>query len=249
MPTLTETLKLPAGVDPTDVAVELQLWGVGTAVTGFEQTNGQTIAGKTKATGAAWSIASIVGNNDIELPTGTTYRVKRSWPGLEEPLVDYITMPTGGGPYRVDQVLTTTPATIPSSAASSEIARYSPGSNSANIAVNGLTFVPVPSATFDIPDLSRPALIFGSVNMQHATVADSILYAGVALSGVTSLSGTVGLATARAGVAGVAVSVSFIGRVPAHSAGTYAVGVNGNSGNVVVVGGPNNITHVVAVQV
>jgi lysophospholipase L1-like esterase len=113
MPALTEDLDLPGNVDPDDVKVTLQLWGDGQPVTGFVDST--TVAGKRRTEGASWSITDVVGNDDI-IPTGTVYRVERTWPGLRDPLVDFIEMPTTGTTWRVDEVLTDEPATIESSA-------------------------------------------------------------------------------------------------------------------------------------
>lgn len=115
MPTLTETIKLPGGVDPSKVTATLQLWAVGESTHGFE--GGISIGGARIATGNPWTITNVVGNDDPDLlPQGTVYRVERTWPGLKKPLVDFVEMPSTGGPYRVDQVLADEPATIESSA-------------------------------------------------------------------------------------------------------------------------------------
>lgn len=115
MTTLTEDIELPGGIDPATVTVRLELWGDGEPVTGYETSTGKTIAGPLQRTGNPWSIANVVGNADIDQPAGTVYRVVRTWPGLREPLVDYLDVPISGT-VRVDQCLADPPGAIESSA-------------------------------------------------------------------------------------------------------------------------------------
>jgi hypothetical protein len=112
MTTITEDIDLPDGTDPSSVCVSLQLWGATVPVTGSEQGTGKSIAGVARATGTPWTISNVVGNTAIDAPTGTVYKLTRTWPGLRDPLIDYITVPATGGPYRVDQILTTAPAAV-----------------------------------------------------------------------------------------------------------------------------------------
>lgn len=118
MTTVTEDLDLPDGTDPSSVSVALQLWGDGAAVTGYEQTTMKTIGGVARTSGTPWSITGVVGNSAIDAPVGTVYKLTRTWPGLRDPLVDYLSVPATGGPYRVDQILTDPPAAVTSSALS-----------------------------------------------------------------------------------------------------------------------------------
>lgn len=117
MPTLTEDIDLPGGVEPSTVSVTVQLWGDGEPVTGFELTSDTTIAGPYRAKGNPWTV-DLVGNADIDAPAGTVYRVERTWPGLTEPLVDYVDMPTSAGTYVLGDHLTDPPAAVESSALS-----------------------------------------------------------------------------------------------------------------------------------
>lgn len=116
MTTITEDLDLPDGTDPQLVKVSLELWGAGAPVTGYEQGSGKTIAGAAYASGAPWSITNVVGNSAIDAPAGTVYRLTRTWPGLLEPLVDFLDVPAGSGTFRVDEILTDPPAAVESSA-------------------------------------------------------------------------------------------------------------------------------------
>lgn len=122
MPTLTEDIKLPGNVNPATVKVTVELWGDDEPVTGFETTAGTSIAGPRRVTGNPWSVENLVGNEDIELPTGTVYRVHRTWPGLREPLVDYVTIPSGGGPFKVGDRLVDPPGSLLTAGATAAVA-------------------------------------------------------------------------------------------------------------------------------
>ena len=204
MPTLTEDIALPGGVAQSSVVTTVKLWGVGAAVTGYEQGTAKTIAGVATVTGNPWTLASVVGNTDIDIPTGTTYQVTRSWPNqVDGPLVDYVTMPATGGPYRVDQILALTPATIPSSAASSEVGFFSLASNSSALTVNAITLVAVPTFIIDIPDLSRPVLFHGNLTLQ-SSVSTGLCSAGVGPVGISSIGAALGIGFQMAGPSGAA---------------------------------------------
>ena len=120
MPTLTEEIELPGGVNPDDVRVTVELWGVDQPETGFD--SGVTIGGARRVEGNPWTVTDLVGNAAIDAPAGTVYRVTRTWPGLKQPLVDYVEMPTTGGPYDVGEVLADPPGSIETAALSLHIA-------------------------------------------------------------------------------------------------------------------------------
>src|SRR5688500_18652890 len=79
-----------------DAAGTLDLWD-GTPGDGVAA--GVRRGGPAYAGGAAWSIPNVAAHTAIG-PAATVYRVTRTWPGLDDPLVDYISMPASGGPYR-----------------------------------------------------------------------------------------------------------------------------------------------------
>lgn len=125
MTTVTENVDLPATMDPTAVVVTLEVVGEGGEPLRevYWQSGSRTVAGFSQfalsATGA-WS-QSVVGNADL-LPSGTAYR--RTLTGRQIPVTyEYATVPTTGGPYRWDQILTDAPASITDSALSAHAAQ------------------------------------------------------------------------------------------------------------------------------
>lgn len=171
MPTLTETIKLPGGVDPSTVRTTVELWGAGAAITGFEQTGDVAIGGPRVVTGNPWTVTNLVGNADIELPAGTVYRCTRQWPGLKKPLVDYIVMPTTAGTYQLGDILAEQPASLPSAALTAHAADtalhgggrelvYVEASNTSDLVVSTAgvqTLVPGLQASLVVP--SRPFVV------------------------------------------------------------------------------------------
>ena len=115
MPTLEQDIDTPGGTDPASVNATVQLWGDGTPVTGYQPSTGKTIAGPRRASGPGWSIPSLIGNADL-LPAGTVYRVEEAWPGLSDPLVRYVNLPTTAGPYKVGAIPAEQPASLSSAA-------------------------------------------------------------------------------------------------------------------------------------
>lgn len=117
MTIVTENVDLPGGVDPTGVVATLEVVGVsGDPIREvYDQTAGKTIAGFYQfalSSSATWSV-SLTGNSGIT-PSGTVYR--RTLTGREIPSsFEYGTVPTTGGPYRWDQILTDAPASITAS--------------------------------------------------------------------------------------------------------------------------------------
>lgn len=118
MTTVTENVDLPATMDPTAVVVTLEVVGEGGEPLRevYWQSGSRTVAGFAQfalTASGTWS-ESVVGNADL-LPAGTAYR--RTLTGREIPVTyEYATVPTTGGPYRWDQILTDAPASITSAA-------------------------------------------------------------------------------------------------------------------------------------
>lgn len=120
MTTVTENIDLPAGMNPQAVVVTLELVGEGgdPVREAYWQGGSTTVAGfyQFSMTGSATWSESLVGNDDL-LPAGTVYR--RTITGREIPSTyEYGTVPTSGGPYRWDQILTDAPGTLTDSALS-----------------------------------------------------------------------------------------------------------------------------------
>lgn len=120
MTTVTENVDLPATMDPTAVVVTLEVVGEGGDPLRevYWQSGARTVAGFSQfalTASGTWS-ESVVGNADL-LPAGTAYR--RTLTGREIPVTyEYATVPTTGGPYRWDEILTDAPATVTDSALS-----------------------------------------------------------------------------------------------------------------------------------
>jgi hypothetical protein len=147
----------------------LELWGLDETVAGYKPTSAITVAGRTTVSGGSWSIPDVVGNNDITIPTGTVYRVVRYIQGVDDPLIDFITMPTTGGPYRLDQILTQPPGALTPSGLAAHAAdtglhgggqRIFAANVDANFTTASTSFVDLPgaTATFTVPD--RPFAVF-----------------------------------------------------------------------------------------
>jgi hypothetical protein len=169
MPTLTEAIRNPGDLAPPTTTVTLELWGDTGPIAGYKPTSAVTIAGRTTGSGGTWSIPDVVGNDDITIPAGTVYRVIRHLQGVDEPLIEFIDMPTSGGPYRIDQILTDPPAALTPSglaAHAADTAVHGGGQRifAANVAANfttaSTTYVDLPgaTATFTIP--ARPFAVF-----------------------------------------------------------------------------------------
>jgi len=223
----------------------------GREVRGWKSATDETIVGQVPATvdGAGAYTITLTGNVDIN-PANTRWRRRIFYnPGNGQiPYDDYLVVPTGGGPYQEEDIAQDIVA-LPTPTPSNEVASFNLGASSGTIAVNAVTLPGVPTALLVVPDLTRPVVFLGSVNLQHTTVANAILFAGITTAGDTGFGNAKGLASALAGAAGTAVSCSFVGRIPAHTPGSYQLCVNGPAGNVIVTGGTNSITNCVALAV
>jgi len=177
---------------------------------------------------------SVPGNLDIT-PSGTR------WMRTFGDSTVMLTVPATGTSAE-HTILADPPDPIPVVEPSNESDFFTLGANQVATVVSGFFLVPVPTFIVDVPDLPRPHLLLGCINMSHATVANANLFAGIALVGETAIANAKGYGNLVAGPTGVGVNVSFIGRVPAHSAGSYQVVVNGPAGNITVTGGSNNIS-------
>src|SRR5687767_7908773 len=168
MPTLQETINVPGAVAADDVTVTLELWD-GTPGDGVAA--GVRIGGPAYAYGASWSITNVVANTAIE-PAGTVYRATRTWPGLDDPLADYISMPASGGPYRVDELLTDPPDDLPTLEPTNELDVAEITTNLTLTGFNGFNILPVPGMTVTKPEEDRPCWSRAQVWMEHASAAN-----------------------------------------------------------------------------
>lgn len=159
MPTLTNNEKLPGNVNPATVTATVELWGAGEPVTGYMAAADATIGGPRIATGNPWTITDLIGNADPGLlPAGTVYRALRSWPGLRTPLVDFIAMPSSGGPYSISDIPADPPASLPSAALSSHAADVTLHGNGRRLWVarkTDATFATAVTSPLVVPGWSR----------------------------------------------------------------------------------------------
>lgn len=208
MPTLTEAIRNPGDVTPPATAVTLELWGTTATIHGYKPSSAISVAGATSTVDSdgAWSIANVVGNADITIPTGTVYRVVRHIAGRPDPLTDYISMPTTGGPYRVDELLTDPPGALTPSglaAHAADTALHGGGQRifvanvTSNFTTASTSFVDLPGAsgTFTVP--SRPFVVKGQIPITVETAGQG----GEVriMSGSTMIAWTFIPATAAAG--------------------------------------------------
>ncbi len=127
MTVVQETLDLPGGGAPARVTAVIQLAGEDGApyTAGYCATPDATVVGTQRvdvdpATGA-WSVD--LPGNDIITPAGTVWRVVLSGAGsgiAADPR--FIFVPSSGGPFELEDLLTDPPGTIPSTALATEIA-------------------------------------------------------------------------------------------------------------------------------
>jgi len=117
MTTVNETVNLPGAALANatgQVNVSVALYDGANVVKGFHATSGTTIVSPRTVQldgSAAWSM-NLKPNSEIT-PANTVYR--RIIEGPNFAFTDYITVPASGGPYRVDQILTSPPVVVPSS--------------------------------------------------------------------------------------------------------------------------------------
>lgn len=136
IPTITENLQYPPGVSAKDVAATVALRGNTTDVApgAYVTRSGLSVGGRRRVRfdtpGALGQLKDENGNaltlhpnldagsNDaITTPVGSFYEYRVTFPGRPD-WVRYLSIPDTAGPFRVDQVLVSSPATIPSQATS-----------------------------------------------------------------------------------------------------------------------------------
>jgi lysophospholipase L1-like esterase len=116
---ITETINLPGSSIPRSALVHVYLCGAaGDAIEGFVAGTSIVSRHELRVSTGDWQL-DLAGNTLIT-PAGTAWRRVITIAGATV-ADDYLSVPTAGGPYRVDQVLTTAPASIvpPGAAASS----------------------------------------------------------------------------------------------------------------------------------
>lgn len=112
MPVVTETLELPDGTTPLRVTVVYELAGTaGARVEGFDLTGNVTIiGGVSPPIGANGDTTVTLTGNAAITPSGTLWRRTVSGPGFL--WVDHLDVPTTGGPYRVEDILSPAPSAV-----------------------------------------------------------------------------------------------------------------------------------------
>lgn len=177
MPTVTEQAQLPADVDPQRCVVEVQLYQDDRTPLreAREASSGETVVGRrvvvldgasaqSPAVGA-WSLA-LPGTANL-VPAGTVWGRTLSGPRVD-PTLSYATVPTTGGPYQWQQILTDPPAAIDPSGLAAHAAdadlhgggqRLFHAERTTNFSTTSTTFVDVPSLTGTITVPDRPYVI------------------------------------------------------------------------------------------
>lgn len=123
MPTVTNTIKRPDGTAFTSGRVVIELVGSNGATLsgGYVSASDYTIEGQygiETLTNGTWS-QSLVANSLIN-PAGTAWKITEQVDGRSH--VYYVTVPTGAGPYFVEDILTDPPGTIASAALTTHMA-------------------------------------------------------------------------------------------------------------------------------
>lgn len=113
MPTVNGTLQLPGAVDPTDATVTISLYASRVKdAPGYYTAGNETIIGYYQPTVSAtgtWS-ATLTANALIT-PADTVYKIVTQAPGWG-PVIEYISVTNGAGPYRVEDLLTSAPGAL-----------------------------------------------------------------------------------------------------------------------------------------
>ncbi|HEU5395084.1 MAG TPA: hypothetical protein VFV36_09795 [Candidatus Methylomirabilis sp.] len=172
MPVVTEEIELPTSVDATSVSTAIQLWGT-EGIIGYDTSAVKSIGGTTVAGGNPWS-ATLVGNGDIETPTGTVYRLSTTWLGQRRPFVRFITVPTTGGPYRVDQILTDAPDALPTLTPANQLDSVTLTTPTSALTVGVFTMAAVPGLTLVVPNVAYKTRLWGQMALRHSVTSSSL---------------------------------------------------------------------------
>jgi hypothetical protein len=220
----------------------------GLPVRGWVSATDQTIVGPIPVVTDNNGLYTITLPDNVAInPANTRWR-RRVFLGPDVYVDDYLVVPTGGGPYQEEDIAQgITP--LPTPTPSNEVGSFVLGATTSDLAVTGFTLVMVPTMIITVGDLSRPTIFLCSITVQHQTVASALLMAAITVSGDTGIGNAKGTAQEYGGPAASPTTLAFIGRIPAHTPGSYQVAVNGAAGNLRVVGGTNGITTVEALGV
>lgn len=230
MTTVTENIDLPAGMDPSAVVVTLEVVGEGgePVKEAYWQSGARTVAGfyRFSMTGSATWSESLVGNDDL-LPEGTVYR--RTVTGREIPSTyEYATVPTSGGPYRWDEILTDAPGTITDSALSTHAGDTDLHGGGQELAYAGLStnFSTSSTSYVDITGLSVTVIAPDRPYVLEAWMALLIEEAG-RQADVQMVLGTTTVITAdtvKSVSSGQAMSFHLRARLPSNTQSTVTAG-------------------------
>lgn len=238
MPTVQEDIDLPGGVDPEDVIGTLTLWGAGVPASGIAGTT--RIHGPRRFTGASWSIDNVVGNTAIE-PSGTVYRVERTWPGLDDPLVHYISVPSSGGPYQVEELLADPPDDLPTLTPSNELDVAERTSNLTVGTFNGFNIIAVPDLIVTVPDVPRPCWVELQLWMEHAGSANANLTTLIAAPGSSIIGQQIAAGTGFVGAQGKETSPFARARIAPNTPGDWQAFVyTDTAGSVTLIANGSN---------
>lgn len=263
MTVVTENIDLPGAFDARGAVVDLQLVTTGgePLKEAYDQTGLTTIAGYhrfTPTTTGTWS-SSLVGNAGI-VPSGTAWR--RTVRALTiPPSAVYLTVPTTGGPYRVDQILTTAPASVSDSALSAHATLTSLHGGgqelgyagiSANFSTTSTTYVDITGASLTLTTPSRPFVLEAWMPILIASPSQN---ADVQM--IHSTSTVITADTVRSSITSQFTSVFLRARIPASthapssgSAFTYKLQMKSSTATNVTIfvafGVPSNVAYLQA---
>lgn len=263
MPVVTENIDLPGDFDARGAVVDLQLVTTGGEPLdeAYDQDAGVTIAGFYRfaaSTTGTWS-TTLVGNDDI-VPSGTAWR--RSVRALTIPSTAvFLDVPTTGGPYRVDEILTTAPASVTDSALSahaSSTSLHGGGTElgyaglSANFATTSTTYVDITGLSLTMTAPGRPYVLEAWMPLLFQTAGQ---IADIQL--IHSTSTVITADTVRSVSAGQFSSFHLRARIPANthapatgSAFTYKLQMKTQTATSLTIfvsfGAPTNVAYLQA---
>ena len=250
MTTIYEDLDLPNTATPWPAQVRIRLAGAqGRPVLGRSVTLNTTIVGElvlSTGTGfynaGVWP-AELVPDSDI-LPSGTTYRVERFFPGCQS-YVSFIQVPVTGGPYTAssvedDPLGSITPSALAMHAA--DVTLHGGGIEldaafiSSTVTVTGtgggLFSAAVAGLIVTVPDLARPVYLIGHIPAIQPPGGPAEASFGIYPQANTGI---------FAQLDGVPVpdmdtvttrTVDPFARLAPHSAGDYVIAGQGSGGNL-----------------
>lgn len=243
MTQVTETVTRPGGAAAAGVSVRYELVGASRA---FVSADDETVVGKqptiTTDVNGEYTI-DLPANTSME-PEGTRWRRTVVGAGIDQ-FSDDIIVPSGGGPYVLEDVLADSLAALPTPVATNDLDRATLTANFGPTAVNLLSIVAVTGLVVDVPDLAVGCYVKATALMSHSA-ANAAVVLVIAPVGASITTDPMQQATATLGAAATKETVVCELYLPAHSAGSYQVFVLGTSGNLTVEASADAVASLVA---